>query len=165
MNMLTPRLTSLICGLYCIGLLIFALYLQNIIGLDPCPLCIIQRIFFLIVGFFFLIGSLYTSPKPASKRWFYAVTLLFIMCGGAVAAWQVHLQHLPADTISSGCGADLGFMIQNLPFTAMLQSLLENTASCREVKWTFLTLSIPAWSTLSFLGLGIVAIWQMFREK
>ncbi len=165
MGILTPRLTSLLCGLYCIGLLGFALYLQNMLGQDPCPLCIIQRGFFLIAGFLFIIGSLYISPKPTSKRWYYGITLFFIICGGIVAGWQVHLQHLPPEATAGGCSADLNFMIANLPFAAIIQSLLESTASCSEVKWTFLKLSIASWSLLSFIGLAVAAIWQMFRKR
>lgn len=158
-------LTSLISSLGCFGLLIFAWYLQTIIGIDPCPLCIIQRILFLIIGCLYLIGAIYTSPHPRSQRWFYSSILFFCLLGIATAARQLYIQHLPPLPADSGCGADLSFILQNMPLLNVIPFLLAGSASCQEVKWTLLGFSIPFWTLLSYFGLMSVSIWQTYRKQ
>lgn len=146
----------------CIGLLGFAYYLQYVQGLEPCPLCMVQRGFFYAVLALFVLATLH-GPRGWG-RWVYAVLItLFAAGGAATAARQVWLQHLPADKVPQ-CGPDLFFMLENLPLARTIEKLFYGSGECAAVDWKFLGLSIAGWSLVWFIVLGLYAWWAARRR-
>ncbi len=159
--MIPPRFTSLLIFLFCLGLLGFGLYLEHVEGLEPCPLCLIQRVFFSLVGLTALIAAVH-GPARLGVRIYSTMTGALALAGGAVAARQVWLQHLPAEQVPE-CGPDLEYMLQAYPLGEAIAKLLQGTGDCAEVDWTFLGLSIAEWALASFAILVLVSLLQFLR--
>jgi len=147
--------------LVCALLLGFGYYLQYGRGLEPCPLCLVQRGFFYAVMLMFILGALH-APGRLGTAVYGALVLLFAAGGGATASRQVWLQHLPADKVPQ-CGPDLFFMLENLPLSQTLQKLLQGSGECAAVDWKFLGLSIAGWSLLWFAIFCVYATWLATR--
>jgi disulfide bond formation protein DsbB len=148
-------------ALACAGLLGAAYYLQYFQGQDPCPLCLVQRVFYLCAGIVFLAGALH-GPKSTGAAVYGALAIVFAVGGLATAARQVWLQHLPPDQVPA-CGPDLKFMIDNFPLSRTLTFLVRGSGQCAEVHWRFLGLSIAEWSLLWFAGFIVYALWIAVR--
>jgi disulfide bond formation protein DsbB len=144
----------------CALLLGFGYYLQYVQGLDPCPLCQVQRAFYYVVGLAFLAGALHGRFLPAYS----SLAALFTLGGIGTAGRQVWLQHLPADKVPQ-CGPDLDFMLKNLPLSRTLEKLFTGTGECAVVDWSFLGLSIAEWSLAWFAVLFCYALWLAFRSS
>jgi disulfide bond formation protein DsbB len=132
----------------CAALLGFGYYLQYVQGLEPCPLCLVQRGFFYAVLASFLLGAIHV----AGGRIYGGVAAFFAVGGFAAAARQVWLQHLPPERVPA-CGPDLFFMLENFPLLRTLRTLVSGTGECAVVDWTFLGLSIAEWSLACFAAL------------
>lgn len=143
-------------ALACALLLAFGYYLQYVRGLDPCPLCLVQRGFFYGVLGVCLVGALHGRWT----RFYGALAALFALGGAVAASRQVWLQHLPADKVPQ-CGPDLFFMLENFPLGRTLQTLFSGTGECAVVDWTFLGLSIAEWSLAWFLLLVLFLVWMV----
>jgi disulfide bond formation protein DsbB len=148
-------------ALVCALLLGFGYYLQYGRGLEPCPLCLVQRGFFYAVMLTFVLGALH-APGRFGAAIYGALLLLFAAGGAATASRQVWLQHLPADKVPQ-CGPDLFFMLENFPLARTLQKLLQGSGECAAVDWKFLGLSIAAWSLVWFAIFGVYATWLAAR--
>ena len=159
---ISPRLGFALAALVCAALIGFGYYLQFVKGLEPCPLCLLQRGFFYAVLAVCVVGALH---GPAGRgRIVYGVLAFLVAAGGAaVASRQVWLQHLPKDQVPQ-CGPDLFFMLQNFPLSQTLQKLIAGTGECAEVDWTFLGFSIAEWSLVWFCALGVYALWLAARR-
>ncbi len=142
--------------LCCIGLLSYALYTQYYDGLHPCPLCITQRAFFVLAGTVALI-SLILHPQQIGRYISGGLMLLCCILGGSVAYRQVWLQGLPPEQVPA-CGPSLEYMFSNLPFGEAFQTLMLGDGNCAEIVWTLWGLSMPNWSMIAFIGLGLAAI-------
>lgn len=141
--------------LVCTGLLGFALYAEYELGMTPCPLCIFQRIAFLVMGLFFLLGALH-APRWQG-RWVYTGLVLAGAAGGIVTATRhLWLQTLPPDQVPS-CGPGLGYMLDAFPFAKMLKLVFTGSGECAKVE-PILGLPMPAWSLLWFVLLAGLAI-------
>ena len=145
-------------ALVCAALLGFAYYLQYGKGLEPCPLCLVQRGFFYGVMATLVVAAIHGRGAPV----YGAMAALFAAGGLATAARQVWLQHLPAERVPA-CGPDLAYMLDNFPLSRVLKTLFEGTGECAKVDWTFLGLSIAEWSLLWFAGLLVYALWLAAR--
>lgn len=157
---MTFRFAAALGALTCALLLAFAYYLQYAQGLEPCPLCLLQRGFFYSVLIILVVGAVHGRWKV-----FYgALVALFAAGGLAVAARQVWLQHLPPDKVPQ-CGPDLFFMLQNFPLSRTLEKLITGTGECAKVDWTFLGLSIAGWSALWFAALIGYGLWLAFGSR
>ena len=150
-------------ALACAALLGYGFFLQYGKGLEPCPLCLVQRGFFFAVMLVLLAGALH-GPRGTGKKVYAGIAFLFAAGGAAVATRQVWLQHLPADKVPQ-CGPDLYFMLDNFPLSQTLQKLLTGTGECAVVDWTFLGLSIAEWSLAWFVALALYAAWVAFRKR
>jgi disulfide bond formation protein DsbB len=159
MSRLSLRGGCAIGALFCALLLGFAYYLQHVKGLEPCPLCLIQRGFFYGLLVVFLLGAIH-----GRARILYGVLGALLAAGGAaVASRQVWLQHLPKDQVPQ-CGPDLYFMLQNFPLAQTLQKLIAGSGECAAVDWTFLGLSIAEWSFACFCALLLYSVWLAARR-
>jgi len=143
----------------CAALLAFGFYLQYVKGLEPCPLCMIQRGFFIALAAVLALGALHGRAGMA----YGSLAALFAAGGAAVASRQVWLQHLPKDQVPQ-CGPDLYFMLQNFPLSQTLQKLIAGSGECAAVDWTFLGLSIAEWSLAWFCGLFLYSLWLAARR-
>lgn len=145
----------------CALLLGYGYYLQYEQGLEPCPLCLVQRGFFYAVGLVCLIGALH-GPRRIGATVYGVAAALFAMGGAATAARQVWLQHLPKDKVPQ-CGPDLFFMLENLPLARTLEKLVQGSGECAAVDWKFLGLSIAGWSLVWFVLLAAYTLWVATR--
>jgi disulfide bond formation protein DsbB len=147
-----------LAALACALLLGFAYYLQYVQGLDPCPLCLVQR------GFFYAVMAAFALAALHPHRIYPAFAALFALGGLAAAGRQVWLQHLPPDKVPA-CGPDLFFMLENFPLSRTLTTLFKGTGECAVVDWTFLGLSIAEWSAAWFVALFCYALWLAVRHQ
>ncbi len=162
--MLESRGFNLFAAFVCHQLLLAAFYFQYVEGMDPCPLCIFQRIAVLALGIWFLIHGIH---KPlAGSRWHIAYNsmgLTSALLGAGISARHTYLQSLPPDQVPT-CGPSLDYLVDMLPFTEVLNVVLKGSGECAEVSWTLLGFSMPAWLLLFFiLTIGLL-IWRLYRD-
>lgn len=138
-----------------------ALYLEHVVGLTPCPLCIAQRLCIIGFGLVCLIAAIH-GPGLKGRVAYLGGALLFIVLGGALAGRQVWLQGLPPESLPS-CLPSLEYMLEALPFQEIVRVFLHGSADCAEVSWTLLTLSLPEWTLLLFIAMGLGSCWQLLR--
>lgn len=144
------------------GLLAFALFAQYVWGMEPCPLCIFQRMALAAMGIVFLLAGIHGAQNV--WRWIYLVLLTAgALAGAIVAGRHVWLQNLPKDQVPA-CGPGLDFMLETFPFFEVLNMVLSGSGECAEVSWRFLGLSMPAWTLICFVVLGIWAVWINSRS-
>jgi disulfide bond formation protein DsbB len=146
-TLLAPRTLFLAMALASAGLMAFALYLEHVYLLDPCPLCMMQRIWVVIVGVLALGAALHGQGLG---RWALATGAAAII-GSGFSLRQLWLQSLPADEVPA-CGPGLDYMLEVFPLSDVLKAMVMGTGNCAEVTWTLLGLSIPAWVLLAFAG-------------
>ncbi len=160
--LLPPRRAGYLLGfVVCASLIGYALYLQYREGLEPCPLCILQRICVMAMGVVFLVAAIH-NPLRVGAGVYALLQLLFGGAGAAVAARQVWLQSLPKDQVPA-CGMSLNYMLETLPFTDALRKVLEGSGECAEKGWEFLHVSIAGW-TLVFIVAMIAASFALIRR-
>ena len=157
------RLSFAAPAVICAALLGYGYFLQYVQGLEPCPLCMVQRLFFYLVLIVFAVAAIH-SPKRIGTWIYAALVVLFAAGGAATASRQVWLQHLPADKVPQ-CGPDLFFMLENMPLSRTLQKLIQGSGECAAVDWKFLGLSIAGWSLVWFTALAVYALWLAARRS
>lgn len=158
------RLVNFAGFVACAGMMAFALYAEYQLLLEPCPLCVFQRIAVIAIGVIFLLLALH-NPTSAWARRIYLALLGLSAAGGAVVAGRhVWLQHLPADKVPS-CGPGLGYMLDAFPFADALKMVFEGSGECASVAWSWLGLSMPEWVLLAVIGLGALAFWNNLRQQ
>jgi len=157
MNRIFFSIGAAVCAL----LLSYGYFLQYVQGLQPCPLCLIQRGFFYLVMGTFLLAAIH-NPKTIGLRIYPVIAALFALGGAASAGRQVWLQHLPADQVPA-CGPDLAFMLENFPLARTLEKLVAGSGECAVVDWSFLGLSIAGWSLAWFALFCAYAAWLAVR--
>jgi len=147
-----------------LSMLLVAGYFQFIEHLDPCPLCILQRIMVLIAAIVFLLGAIH-NPVNVGRRVYGFLLLLVAGTGAAIAGRHVWLQQLPEDQVPT-CGPGLNFILENFPINQAIDMVLRGSGECADVLWTFLGLSIPGWTLVAFVVMILVALRQLFgRHK
>ena len=145
----------------CTALLGYGYYLQYVELLDPCPLCMVQRLCFFAVGSIALVAVLH-APGRLFTRLYAAVLALFTGAGAMVAGRQIWLQHSP-DAQHLSCGAGLEVMLETLPFFEVVSKVLRGTGDCALVQWTLASLSIPEWAALCFAAMLLVDLYLLFK--
>jgi len=132
-------------------------------GLEPCPLCIFQRIGLIGLGIISFIAFLHNPKTNGMKRLYAFLGSLSILWSAGVAARHVWLQNLPPDKVPS-CGPGLDYWLETLPMKSVFQQVLSGSGECAKVDWTFLGQSLPVWSLVFFSILLLVSLWQLFRK-
>jgi protein dithiol:quinone oxidoreductase len=156
------RLAHLLGALVCAGLIGYALYMQHGLGLEPCPLCILQRVAVIAAGVVFLLAAFH-DPGRVGAIVYSCILIVIAVAGAAVAARHVWLQGLPPAEVPA-CGPGLSYMLETLPFSDVLASVFKGSGDCASVDWRFLGLSIPGWTLVFFLSLIVAAIELMRRD-
>jgi protein dithiol:quinone oxidoreductase len=157
------RIWFLLGFLACTGLLGAAYYFQFVEKLNPCPLCISQRIGIFVTGLCFLAAFLHNPGQSGTRR--YAILgMVAALAGGSVSMRHVWLQHLPPDKVPE-CGPGLEYVLQNFPLTETIKLMLSGTGDCAKVDWTLLGMSMPAWTLVAFLGLAVLSLLQFWNYR
>jgi disulfide bond formation protein DsbB len=160
--LLPPRRIAYLLGFaVCAGLIAYALYLQYVIGLEPCPLCVFQRICVIGMGLIFLVAAFH-HPGRAGATGYALLQLVVGGAGAGFAARQVWLQSLPKDQVPA-CGMGLDYMLDTLPLADVLRKVFEGSGECAEKGWEFLRLSIAGWTLVFFIAM-IVASFALIRR-
>jgi len=157
------RLMWLGCIFSVIGLMSYAIYAERVLYLDPCPLCITQRMFYIGVALvaipgLFMIRNLWAQRISAS------LLCLSAIGGVLTAGRQVWLQHLPPEQVPE-CGLGLQYWLENEPFLSTLSLLFKGDGNCAEVHWRFMGLSMGEWSLVWFLALLVTGLILLFYRK
>ena len=147
----------------CAALMAYALYAQFRLGLEPCPLCIFQRIGVILLGVVFLAAALH-DPRGRG-RYGYALAIgLAALATALVAARHLYVQSLPPGTLPS-CGAPLAVLLKFTPLWQVVRKVLAGSGECGEVNWRFLGLAMPAWVLLWAVALGGVGVIANLRSR
>jgi len=149
--------------LCCVGLMGFALFAQHVLLLDPCPLCVLQRVAVISVGIVFLISALH-NPQGRGRNVYAALLAVIAIAGAGVAGWHVRLQNLPPSEVPA-CGPGLDYMLDNFPLGDALQMVFKGSGECADVVWSFLGLSMPSWVFIAVTGLGVAGVWNYLRQQ
>lgn len=144
-----------------VAMLFAVVYLQRTLALEPCPLCITQRLFMILVGVFALVAGIH-NPAGWGRRVYAALCTLAAAGGTAVAARHVWLQHLPED-LAPACGPSLGYMLETLPLSETFQVIMMGDGNCAETVWTFLGFSIPEQTLAVFVVIAAISLFQLLR--
>ena len=141
----------------CVALTAAALWLQHVEGLEPCPLCILQRGAVIVLGVLMLAGAVH-EPATAGCRVYGVMIVIVAVAGAAVAGRHVWLQSLPPGEAPE-CGPGLEYMLGAFPLTEVVDMVLRGSGEGAEVQWTFLALSIPQWTLVLFVAFTVFGLW------
>ena len=154
------RAFALIC-LACVLMLAFGLYLQHVVGLEPCPMCIVQRYALVLVALFTGLAGVF---RNVGLRVAGGVLALIAAVGGAyTAASQSWLQWYPPEVVS--CGRDLYGMIETFPLKRALPMIFRGGGDCSKVDWTLFGLTLANWSFVAFAVLTTMLLVLLFRRR
>ncbi len=155
------RMANLVGLLVAAALMGYALFAEHVQGLEPCPLCVFQRIAMIGLGAVFLAAALH-APTGAFARVYATLGVIVASIGVAIAGRHLWLQSLPPDEVPA-CGPGLDYMWQVFPFMDVMSMVFTGSGECAEVDWSFLGLSMPGWVLVWFVALGglaVVANWR-----
>jgi len=155
------RMGNLAGFLVCAAMLAFGYYLQFAVGLEPCPLCILQRIMLLATGIAFFLAAIHHPVRRLGAGIYAGAIALCAVVGAAISTRHTWIQHLPEDQ-RPACGPSLDFMLSTFGPVQSLGRILRGSGECGKVDWTFLSFSIPEWTLAAFLTL---AIWGIFLAR
>ncbi len=159
-NQITPRRLNFILFALAVAGMAFALYLQHVVRLDPCPLCIFQRIGLVVMGVFALLNALINPKKLPAKLGLWLVSLLGIVWSVGVAARHVWLTYLPADKVPA-CGPGLNYWVETLPILQVFTEVLKGSGECAVIDWTLFGFSLPELSLAFFSVLLALHGWLL----
>jgi len=160
---ISNRILYLLGALFASGLMGFGLYLQYVKHQDPCPLCMVQRVIFIVILVVFVLAALH-GPKRTGERIYAALVSLLSLSGVAVASRHIWIQHLPPDQVPA-CGPGLDYMLETMPMSNVLKQLMHGSGECAAHGWTFLSLGIPEWSLLCYIVLAVWVVLIALRNK
>lgn len=156
------RLVFTLVFVVCAALLGTAFYMEYVKGLEPCPLCWLQRYAFMAVGIVSLVAALH-NPAALGRRLYGVLLAVFAGLGLGLAGRQLWLQSLPADQVPA-CGPSVDYMLEVLPWLDVLKTALRGTGDCAEVVWRFLGLSIPGWTAVFFSIMVVTGLVMLVRS-
>lgn len=145
------------------GLVGLALFLQQQYHLEPCPLCISQRIVFMVLGLLFLIAALH-NPGNIGRKVYGLLHVAAAVTGIGIAARHIWIQANP-DKVMAECGAGFDYIMETFPLKKALDLIFKGTGECSSMDWALFGLTIPQLSLVAFVGLGLFAILLAFSKK
>jgi protein dithiol:quinone oxidoreductase len=155
------RSTNAIIFLTCTAMMLAAAYMEHVLKMIPCSLCITQRGFVILTGLIALVAALH-SPALTGRRIYAVLGIISPILGACFAGRQLWLQSLPADQVPA-CGPGLAYMFEVFPFMEALKLLLQGDGNCAHVD-KILGLSLAAWTFLAFIGLAVTNLYQLVRK-
>lgn len=144
------------------GMMAYALYAEHYLLLDPCPLCVFQRMAVIAMALVFLLATLH-NPGGWGRRVYASLVAVAAAAGAAVAGWHVWLQHLPPDKVPA-CGPGFGYIIDSFPLSEALKMIFSGSGECASIDWSFLGLSMPACVVICVVLLGTYGVWANIRD-
>lgn len=163
-QLLTRRAGNALGAAICAGMIGFGLYAQHGLGLEPCPLCILERMAVIGTGVVFALAALH-NPGRLGARIYGLLVAAVAGTGAAIAGRHVWLQNLPPDEVPA-CGPGLDYMLDVFPLLETLSMIFSGSGECAEVSWRLLGLSMPAWVLIGCVGLGTAGLlgnWLLQR--
>ena len=163
MNLPNNQTLSLSAAAVCAGLIAVAiLYFQNYLGLEPCYLCMTQRVFVIAVGVIFLAAGLH-NPAATGQKIYAGLATLAALAGSFFSIKQLWLQGLPEDQVPA-CGPPVDYLFDAFSVSEAISMLLRGDGNCAEVQWQLLGISMPGWVLVSFIALAGVGLLQLLRK-
>lgn len=161
-RILMPRALNWLAFLVCALSIVAALIMQYGFEMEPCPLCIFQRLAVIAAGLIFLLAALH-GPKSWGRRVYGFAALVAVGVGAALAIRHLWLQSLPPDKVPS-CGPGLDYLYETFPLHEVIAKVLHGSGECAAIQGHFLGLTLPGWTLLLFIALGAVAVMQLLRR-
>jgi protein dithiol:quinone oxidoreductase len=156
------RVLNLAGGVICLAMLSYALYAQYALGLEPCPLCIFQRVTIFALAVLFIAAAL-QNPRGGGRYVYAALVGLAALATIGLATRHLYIQTQPPGTVAS-CGAPLSVMLKYSPLTEVVRKVLAGGGECSEVNWKFAGLAMPAWVLITALFLGTTGVFANSRQ-
>ena len=161
---LDRRLLNWAGFLACTAMMGYALYAERVLGFEPCPLCMFQRVGVVILGAVFLIAALHHPRGVAGARVYAALLALAAAFPLYVAGRHVYIQGLPFGSVPS-CGASFDYMMDVFPLMTVVQKVLTGAGECQKIDWSLLGFSMPAWVFMSVFAIAVVGVWSNARSS
>jgi protein dithiol:quinone oxidoreductase len=156
------RHTNLILFIGCVLLILAGVYMEHVMKLLPCPLCITQRAFIDLTGILALVAFIH-NPNLNGRRAYAIAGILAALGGAYVAQHHIWLQSLPADQ-APACGPGLAYLFEVFPIGEAIALLFQGDGTC-SIPHLILGLSIPSWTLIAFLGLALINVYQLVRKS
>jgi disulfide bond formation protein DsbB len=160
---MSPRQANALGFAACAAMLAYAYYVQFAMHLEPCPLCIFQRLGIFAVGVVLGLAAL-QDPVGWGRKMYAVLIALAALATVGVAARHLYIQSLPPGSVPA-CGASLDFMLKVFPLTDVLVKVLTGSGECAKITWRFLGLSMPGWVLIAALALGAWGLWANLRRR
>ena len=157
------RAQFLLGFLVCVALLGYALFVQFVQKIEPCPFCIFQRIAFAAAAVFFLLGALHGPTSVGGRRTYGVLAFLAAATGVGIAGRHVWVQVFPPAMPSCGPGWD--YLVETSTWLGMVRKVLSAKGDCSTIDWSFLGLSMPMWSLIWFVALALWALYAGFKAR
>ncbi|WOD06121.1 disulfide bond formation protein B [Marinomonas sp. GJ51-6] len=161
-SLLTARRFHGLVAVASFALLAVAFYMEYQMGLEPCPLCMLQRIVFFCIGVVSLLSAL--TGSLGVRRFIAWIVVILSLSGAALAVRHLYLQNIPADQLPA-CLPGLSYMFEVFPWQEIMQAMIMGTGECGDVVWIFLGLSIPSWTLVAFVSMAIINVIIALRTK
>jgi disulfide bond formation protein DsbB len=162
MTIPNTRILNIAGFLACTGMMAYALYAEYQLLLEPCPLCVFERMAVTAMGLIFLAAALH-NPASGGRRVYAVLILLAAGAGVGVAGRHVWLQNLPPDKVPA-CGPGFDYIIDSFPLSDALKLIFSGSGECASIDWVFLGLSMPAYVLLGAGVVGGLGIWANLRK-
>ena len=152
------RLANLGGFVACLAMMGYALYAERVLGFEPCPLCMFQRVGVVILGAVFLAAAVHAPSGLGWQRAYLGLLSVAAIFPLYVSGRHVYIQSLPEGSVPA-CGASLDYMLDVFPLATVLKKVLFGAGECQKIDWTMLGLSMPAWVFLCVLALSVWGVW------
>lgn len=157
----SPRFPFLANLTASIGLVGGGLVMAHFLRLAACPLCIVQRMLYMLIALI-AVGGLLAVRVSAARRGLAALMGLAAAAGIAAAGYQTWIQRFAPMTT---CGADMPWYEQLVEWAGQqAPALFLSTGLCSDPAWRFLGLSIAEWSLAAFMGMAVLALLAFLRR-
>ena len=163
MTKIQIRLLFSLIFLCCAALLATVMFIEPFKSIEPCPMCMMQRVAFVAVGIVALLAALHNPDYLGQKAYALFLTI-FAASGASVAIRQVWLQSLPEDQVPA-CGPGIEYMLEVFPILEALQMAIRGTGDCAKVHWQMFGIAIPGWSLIAFAGFIFISLAILFMKR